>query len=213
MSAGDRDRQVTAAIVAGGRATRLGGANKAALDIGGARIIDRQIAALGQVTDSILIVAADARPYEDLGVPVVPDIIAGKGALGGIYTAIVSAPGDRTLVVACDLPFLPPALLRRLTSASSADVVIPRGQRGYEPLCAVYAKSCAAPIRARIERGDLKASILPQGVRIEEIGPEALATYDPDGLLFVNVNTPHDYERAKGLIELGLKPTQDRITE
>ena len=40
------------------------------------------------------------------GLTVVPDDIPGMGALGGIYTAIVHSPCDRTLVVACDMPFL-----------------------------------------------------------------------------------------------------------
>ena len=38
-------------------------------------------------------------------------------------------------------------------------------------------------------------------MKVEEVGPEELATYDPDGLMFVNVNTPHDYERANDLID------------
>jgi hypothetical protein len=44
--------------------------------------------------------------------------------------------------------------------------------------------------------------VLPQGVHVVELGPEIMATYDPEGLLFVNVNTPHDYARAKSAIEL-----------
>ena len=203
---------VAAAILAGGRATRLGGANKATLLVGGARIIERQIPVLRQVADPLFVVSSDRAAYADLGLRTVPDIIAGAGALGGIYTAIVSSPRERTLVVACDLPFLPEALLRRLVKGHDADVVIPRSERGYEPLCAVYARRCAEPIRSRIERGDLRAQSLPEGVLVEEIGPEALATYDPDGLLFVNVNTPHDYERAQGLSEMKMKRMQDRIT-
>ena len=36
----------------------------------------------------------------------------------------------------------------------------------------------------------------PEEVHVVEVGPEVVAAYDPHGLLFVNVNTPHDYERA-----------------
>jgi molybdopterin-guanine dinucleotide biosynthesis protein A len=204
---------LAAAILAGGRATRLGGANKAALLLGGMRIVDRQLAALREVADRVFIVATNAAPYADLGVRIVPDIIPNAGPLGGIYTAIVNSPCERTLVVGCDMPFLPAALLRALGRARAADQVIPRSARGYEPLCAVYGKRCAEPLRARIDRGDLQASVLPEGIRVEEIGPEALMSYDPHGLLFVNVNTPHDYERARSLIELGKNPMQDRITD
>jgi molybdopterin-guanine dinucleotide biosynthesis protein A len=101
-------------------------------------------------------------------------------------------------VLACDLPFLSAPLITHMASVE-ADLVIPRTARGYEPLHAIYARACAEPIRLRIERGALAASVLPDGVRVVEIGPEELAAYDGDGLLFVNVNTPHDYERAREL--------------
>ena len=79
--------------------------------------------------------------------------------------------------------------------------MIPRSRRGYEPLCAIYSRACAAAIRERLMRGELEAARLPDGVRVAEVGPETLAAYDPDGLLLVNVNTPHDYERAKEVLE------------
>jgi molybdopterin-guanine dinucleotide biosynthesis protein A len=206
---------LAAAILAGGAARRLGGAAKALLDVGGQRIIDRQLAAIEAVTRTIFIVAPDGSPYAGLGLRVVPDAVPGAGALGGIYTAIVESPAPRTLVLACDMPFVTPALLRALAAPerAGADLVIPRGTRGLEPLCAVYARSCAAPILERIRRGALQIAELAGDVRVSEIGPEVIAAIDEDGLLFANVNTPHDYARAAGLIELEPDPAQDRITE
>lgn len=206
---------LAAAIVAGGAARRLGGAAKALLRVGNQRIIDRQLAALRAVTQTIFIVATDGAPYDGLGLRVVPDAIAGAGALGGIYTAIVESPAPRTLVLACDMPFVTPALFEALTAAEheAADIVIPRTARGVEPLCAVYTKRCAPSIRERIERGALEASTLPAGMRVVEIGPDALAAFDDGEELFANVNTPHDYARARRLIELKPDPTQDRNTE
>jgi molybdopterin-guanine dinucleotide biosynthesis protein A len=203
---------IAAAILAGGQARRLAGANKAALHLGDRRIVDRQFAVLRDVASTVFVVGGNPGPWREYGVAVVADEIPGKGALGGIYTAIVASPCERTLVVGCDMPFLSGAFLRHLADVAGADLVIPRSSRGYEPLCAVYAKTCAAGIRARIESGALEASVLPDDVRVAEIGPEVLAAYDPDGLLFVNVNTPHDYERARWLLELKPKPTEDRIT-
>jgi hypothetical protein len=55
-----------------------------------------------------------------------------------------------------------------------------------------------------------------EDARVEEIGAEELATTDPDGLMFVNVNTPHDFERAKKLIDRlsgSDAATKDRITD
>jgi molybdopterin-guanine dinucleotide biosynthesis protein A len=204
-------KPLAAAILTGGRASRMGGARKAGLTIGGQRIIDRQLAVLRCVADPVYAVSSADAPA-DADLDVVLDRYPDHGALGGIFTAIAESPHDRTLVVACDLPFLDAALLEYM-SGLDADLVIPRSARGYEPLCAVYSKACLAPIRIRLERRALEASVLPDGVRIAEVGPESLAAYDPDGLLFVNVNTPHDYERATEIFERGSKPLRDRIMD
>lgn len=193
---------LSAAILAGGRASRMGGIRKGTLVIDGQRIIDRQLAVLRTITPAIFVVSS-ATGAADADLPIVRDRVPDCGALGGIYTAIVSSPSDRTLVLGCDLPFLNAELITHL-SAIDADLVIPRTARGYEPLHAIYARTCADPIRRRLERQELAASALPEGLtadglRVVEIGPEVLAPYDGDGLLFVNVNTPHDYERAREL--------------
>src|SRR5690349_10799552 len=105
---------VAAAILAGGRARRMGGANKEALRIGGERIVDRQLAVLRQIADPVFVVGHEPERFAGLGLRVVPDVLPDAGALGGIYTAIVSSPRPRTLVVACDMPFLSVELLRKL---------------------------------------------------------------------------------------------------
>jgi molybdopterin-guanine dinucleotide biosynthesis protein A len=186
---------LAAAILTGGRASRMGGVRKATLAIGGKPIIERQLSVLGQIAAPVFLVTS-AEGQGEAGLTLVRDAFPDHGALGGIYTAIVTSPHERTLVVACDLPFLNRALLEYMAGID-ADLVIPRTSRGYEPLCAIYSRACAVSIRERLTRGALEASRLPEGVRVAEVGPETLAAYDPDGLLFVNVNTPHDYERAQ----------------
>jgi molybdopterin-guanine dinucleotide biosynthesis protein A len=202
---------LAAAILIGGRATRMGGAPKSSLTIGGVPILDRQLAVLRRVADPIFAVAAADGPAVP-GLDCVRDRFPDHGALGGIYSAIVSSPRERTIVVACDLPFLSASFLAHLAGID-ADLVIPRTERGYEPLVAIYSRHCAEPIRERLARGALEAKVLPAGVRVAEIGPEVLGAYDPDGLLFVNVNTPHDYARANKLLERLSKPSRDRIMD
>jgi len=206
-------RELSAAILAGGTARRLGGLRKALLAVDGVPIIERQLANLRTVADPIFIVAPEPGPFAHLGLRVVPDRIPGCGALGGVYTAILESPHDRVLVVACDMPFLDAAFLQHMAERPQRDIVIPRSRRGLEPLCAIYRQRCAEPIRARLERGALEASVLPEALVIEEIGPECLAAYDPDGLLFVNVNTPHDYDRARERVDALAKAARDRIMD
>ena len=196
----------------------MGGADKASLPLNGRRIIDRQVETLRHVSDSIIVVGGQPDRFRDLGVRAVPDVYADCGALGGIYSALLASDRPWTLVLACDMPFLSLPLLQRLTRvpAPGVDMVMPRTHDGPQPLCAAYAARCADAVRRRIERGLLKAASLAEDVRVEEIGPEELATYDPDGLMFVNVNTPHDYERAKNVIDRMPESdaaTRNRITD
>jgi len=202
------DPGLAAAILAGGRARRFDGVNKSALAIGGRTIADRQFAALGAVTTTVFVVGGPAQGWP-AGVRVVPDAVAG-GALGGIYTAIVESPCDRVLVVGCDMPFLTPAFLQHLAAVRDADIVIPRTDRGLEPLCAIYSKACAQGVRERLDRGELRAAVRLDGVRRVEIGPDIIKAYDPDGLLLANINTPHDYARIVSLKDTDCRlPTED----
>ena len=83
------DRALAAAILAGGRARRLGGADKGALDVGGLRILDRQLEVLRRVASTVFIVGPESEVWRERGVRAVPDEIAGAGSLGGIYSAII----------------------------------------------------------------------------------------------------------------------------
>jgi len=212
--------EISAAILAGGRATRLGGADKASLVVGGLRIVERQLAALAGVAADVRIIANEPGRYAGLGVPISPDAVAGMGALGGLYTALLEARYDRVIVLACDMPFVPAAALQRLVDESSrpeasgtlVDAVVPRSAQGLEPLCALYRRQLAPRIKAQIDRGELRLTTLFAGVRVRELGEGAFAPYD-DGTLFVNVNTPHDYARARDRVALDEKPSEDRITE
>src|SRR6266536_1010708 len=94
--------EISAAILAGGRARRFGGADKASLPIGDTRIIDRQLAALAAVTvkNGVRIIADDRDRYAGLGLRVIPDAIPGAGPLGGLYTALLDASHDHVLILA-----------------------------------------------------------------------------------------------------------------
>ena len=188
----------TAAILAGGRARRLGGLDKSALAVGDRTILDRQLAVLRGLTPHLLIVANDEHRYRDTSVPVVADRIAGAGSLGGLYTALVEAPTEQVLVIACDMPFLNAPFLARLAAiGAGVDAAVPRDARGWHPLCASYNRRVAGRLHDRIEAGALKVSDALADLTVREIGPDELAPFDPDGRLLLNINTPDDYARAR----------------
>jgi molybdenum cofactor guanylyltransferase len=189
---------VDAAILAGGRARRFGGADKSTLRVGDATILERQIEALDGVADQIYVVTGEPALFEGRGFRVVPDRLPNAGALGGVYTALVEAASPHVLVLACDLPFLTAPLLARLAGLADDehDAVVPRPRDGRQPLCAVYARRLAETVRRQIESGHLKIQELLETIRLRELGPDDLARLDPDGRLFLNVNTPGDLELA-----------------
>jgi molybdenum cofactor guanylyltransferase len=191
---------LTAAILAGGSARRFNGRDKAKVIVGGSSIIERQIHTLRHVTDRLFLVSNNAARHLAFGIPIVGDLVPGSGPLGGIYTAVSVSPTDRTLVVACDMPFLTRSFLEHLVTAGAGtdDAVIARTAEGLQPLCGIYRQSCAAVFRRRIEARTLKLVDALADVRITEIPPEELIAFDPDGTLFFNVNTPEDHLRAAG---------------
>ena len=176
----------------------MAGRDKDALLLGGCRIVERQLAVLRRVAGHVVIVAPDGDRFDHLDVQTVPDALPNAGPLGGLYTAVTVAPTSQVLVVACDLPFLEVDFLRRLMELGrDVDVAVPCTPDGFQPLCASYSRACAAPIRRRLEAGALKVTGFYDEVRVREVSPREVAEFDPDGMMFFNVNTPDDYDRAR----------------
>jgi molybdopterin-guanine dinucleotide biosynthesis protein A len=191
----------TGAILAGGRARRLGGLNKARLVLhpGSASVLDRQLARLRRVVDRTIIIANDAAPFSGAGVPVIPDLVPDGGALGALYTAVHAAGTERILVIACDMPFVSERLLAHLVSVGgSVDIAIPRTARGYEPLCATYSRRSANELRRLIDERRFRLSDVARipGLNVHEVGQDELNAFGPEEVLFFNLNTPDDHTRA-----------------
>ena len=160
----------TGVILAGGAASRYGGRPKGLERVGGRRVIDRVADALRDAADDLLLIANDPVSRDWLaGVPTANDVRMNCGSLGGIHAAIVRAAGP-VLVVAWDMPFVPPALLRRMRDAGGhADAVLPESgsRRGLEPLCAYYSPSCVPAIERRLDAGDMRVVSFFDDVRVE----------------------------------------------
>jgi molybdopterin-guanine dinucleotide biosynthesis protein A len=188
------------AILLGGQATRFGGRDKSALVVDGRTILERQLAELASLSNDILLVgsAAVARGFEPSEHPVraIADLIPGCGPLGGVHAALTEARGDAVFVVACDMPYVTAALGGFLFGlAREADLVVPRTERGYHPLCAVYTRACLAPIARRLEtrRLALKDFVADPDVRARVVTAEELDALGEYGRLLANINTPAEY--------------------
>jgi molybdopterin-guanine dinucleotide biosynthesis protein A len=183
---------VSGAILAGGRASRFGGIDKGALIVDGRSILDRQLAELSALTDDVLIIGGPARAQAARSVA---DRVTESGPLGGLYTAVAEARGDQTIVVACDMPYVTAALLRHLVdlAGEEVDAVVPRTDRGWHPLCAVYKRQCLAPMSRRLGDGRLKLSDLLADLRVRAVDPQEIDRHGHHEQLLANLNTPGEY--------------------
>lgn len=173
------------------------GTNKALLEFGGMRIIEGLLRKMRPLFPEILIIANERDAYADLGVPVLPDRIPEKGSLGGIYTAVVHGVFPQAFCIACDMPLASPAVIAHLRDlAPGYDVVVPRTSEGYQPLHAVYGKTCLPHMEEMIRADRLKIDRLFPLVRVRTVEETELRPLDPSLCCFINVNTREELEAA-----------------
>jgi molybdopterin-guanine dinucleotide biosynthesis protein A len=195
----------SAAILAGGLATRFGGRDKSALVVDGRSILDRQLDVLTAVADDVLIVAgpqnaATVAAARRARVRVITDAVPGCGPLGGIHAALTEAAGDPVFVLACDMPFVNARFVAHLFAlAADADIVVPETDRGYHPLCAVYSRRCLESIAAHLATGRLAVRELIGAVPTRVVAAEEIARFDAPPRLLANVNTPAELQGLEAL--------------
>jgi molybdopterin-guanine dinucleotide biosynthesis protein A len=205
-----RYEQVSAFILTGGASSRMGKA-KGLLEFGGEPLILRIARTIEPLVSSVTAVGPSER-YTTLGLQVIEDQqfgIAGErgkssGPLAGIASALSASRTDWSLILACDLPYISREWLDWLlarTMVSSGQIVMPRTERGSEPLAAVYRRECAEPIIAAFHRGVRKVTDATEHLRTEFVTERQWHHIDPDGRVLRNMNTPEDYEEARKWLE------------
>ena len=185
---------MNAVILVGGKSSRMG-TNKAFLELKGKTFIELQIELLREMFDEISISANTPSEYEYLNLPIFKDIYPGKGPLGGIYTSLINSSSLHTFMLACDMPFVGPKLIKHLKDLTKEyDVVIPKSENGLEPLHAFYSKNCIEPIKRELDENNLRIrSFFPQ-VNVKIVELDSLASSDHFKNSIKNLNTMADYE-------------------
>ena len=201
---------LTVVIQAGGQSSRMG-EDKALKPFLGRPLIQRVIDRLSPIADEMIVTTNRPAEYAFLNLRLVPDLKPGRGALGGLYTAIASAAHPFVAVVACDMPFASQIFFEGAGSImveEDADVVIARvalpaeqtgkSGEGYEPLHALYRRdTCLPAIESAIDADQWKVIAWFPKVKIHTLTPEDVKRYDPSGLAFWNVNTPEEFTQAE----------------
>ena len=177
------------------------GTAKAWLPVGGIPVIERVIAACDEIVDEVVIVGPpqlnSSSRYAALGRVVWPDEIPDRGPLGGLYTAFQKGCRQGAILLSCDMPFITSAFLQFLLDQHPRpDAVIPETAHGIQPLCALYARSCAPAILDALEGDDFSMRALVARLKTRFVKSEDFAALDPDGALLTNLNTPEEYEAA-----------------
>jgi molybdopterin-guanine dinucleotide biosynthesis protein A len=197
---------LTVCIQAGGESSRMG-EDKALKTFLGRPLIQRVVERLASVADELIVTTnrPDRYAFLDLPLSLRADLKPGRGALGGLYTAIASAKHPIVAVVACDMPFASAALLEasgRLLLEEEVDVVIPKSEEGYEPLHAVYRRAtCLPAIESAIEADQWKVIAWFPQVKVRILTSDEVKRYDPSGLAFWNVNTPEEFSKAEEIAQ------------
>jgi molybdenum cofactor guanylyltransferase len=214
----------SAAILAGGLATRFGGRDKSALVVEGRTILDRQLSMLSSITDDVLIVGMGAAPAihpstssqrpdpaegharnsDRAGTMTAPrrigDIVPACGPLGGLHAALTAARGDALFLIACDMPFISSGFADYLLSLTGGvEIVIPRTERGYHPLCAVYTRACLDSVAVRLAERRLRLGELVADRPTRVVSVEDMARFGDPYRLLANVNTPAEYAGLEAL--------------
>jgi molybdenum cofactor guanylyltransferase len=194
---------MTGVILAGGKSSRFGH-DKALQTIGDRTLIQWVVDRLSVLVTEIIIVTARGEEIPSRSVVnlrTVADIYADRGPLVGIYSGLMASVYPYSIVVGCDTPFLNVDLLAYMTLISSEfDAVVPRTGDKVEPLCAVYSRSCLAPIERLMQDNSLKVNNLYETVRVRYVGEDEIDRYDPGRLSFFNINTRTDLIVAREMM-------------
>jgi molybdopterin-guanine dinucleotide biosynthesis protein A len=193
---------MTGIILAGGKNTRIP-EEKAFIQLeGGQPLIARIIEVLRGLFPEVLIVANRREAYLEYELPVVEDLIKGKGPLGGIFTGLCLSTSKYNFVVGCDMPFIEASLVKFMVESSEGyDIVIPEIGGEVEPLLALYSKNCIPVISEHLMRDNLKTREILDKLKVKRIGKKEIERFDPRRLSFFNLNTPADQKRAEELLQ------------
>ena len=186
----------SAVILTGGKSSRMG-RPKALLPFAGEPLIAHVVRKLKRIFAEAVVVAAPEQELPTLPVTLVRDEVAYQGPVSGIYHGLKASTREACFVTSCDAPFLNLQLISGLVSQlSDFDVVVPYWQERFQPLHAVYRRHVFPLLREQLNRGELRPISLYSKVRTREIQEEEIRRLDPEGLSFLNMNSPEDYREA-----------------
>lgn len=188
--------RITAAVLAGGHNRRMA-QDKALLKLGGKALVQHVIERARTVTPLVQIVAPDLQKYKAFGVPVEIDRHAGIGPMAGLETALLSLGTECLLLLACDMPFIEPAVLQILVQEwdPKYQAVAFRIDGILHPMPALYRRDVLFAVERLFARKEYDIHVLSREIKVKEVSEDKVLRVDPDLKTFVNLNTLEAYRR------------------
>jgi len=183
--------QLTAVILAGGKSQRMG-EDKAFLDLDGLPFIERILQVVKELTQEVVVIA-NTKEYNSLGVPIYSDLMEDCGPVGGIYTAMKIVKTPYLLVLSCDIPLLKGAVLDYLIEESiPCDANILTTEERWQPLTAIYNSRTLPIFKKALDTKKLKLRSLLALMDLHTIAcPKDLIP------CLSNINTPTDLKKVR----------------
>jgi molybdopterin-guanine dinucleotide biosynthesis protein A len=203
----ERVESAAGILLCGGRSRRMG-QPKEWLDFGGAPLLEHMLRSLREVVQEVVVVAAPEQslpplpPEVERGVRLVRDPEPYPGPLVGLLTGWRALPPtvDAALVLAVDMPGVPPVLLRQLLrwleDEPAVEAVVPYLGERWQPLLAAYRRRCLPVLHALVEGGSRRLQDLPAALKVRPVSLDQLRALDPSDRCLANLNTPADYAAA-----------------
>jgi len=179
---------ISGLILAGGLATRMGGADKPLQLLHGRPLLERVIERFAPQVSELLISANDAQKYARYAARIVADEFAQAGPLAGMHAGLKAAQHPWLATVPCDAPCFPSDLVARLHAAAQSDntdIAVARTGDGRQPVFALLHRSTLPVLTAYLQQGRRKADGWYAGLRVAEVDFE-------DGSAFCNINHSDD---------------------
>lgn len=198
--------EITAFILSGGKSSRIG-TDKALLSIEGKPLVQRLVELLDSIFSKVVISSNELDLYNFTGKKIVQDIYTGRGPLAGIHSALKYTDTKRNFIVSCDLPLISTELINYIINyKSEKDVILPMADGRTQQLCGIYSEHILNEVEELLiesskNNSKLKGSVyeLMDKVPTEIVEVDKLDFYHSN--LFLNINTPEDYDHLKRIFE------------
>ena len=188
---------MVAAILAGGANTRYP-SPKAFIEVDGEPLVRRTLRVLKAAGLGPLVISTNSPElYGEFGIRLVSDIpeALGKGPMGGIISVFEATGETELFIAACDMPFIKQEVVQYIIDNQGGSATVPVMHGRPQPLLAVYKRDVVDEMRARLEHGAYSLTGLVRDIGAVFLDEDALRRMDPEGMSFVNINTPEDRDK------------------